>query len=214
MEDAQPKKTPRMDISNEVEVEETSTEIFDLDTTTTDCGDCDSSSEKTTSVKIISIEEDDHETVITTTTQNPTTVDFTEYTSTVDSESETTTAMAEDITTEKQLVTVTESDLDLDADIATEIPLTLNEVEDSPSDSEKQSPEDGGVHEFDCKEVEHNLVNAATDQIPLQCILRNGDEPKTVFIVINKDGVDTKRLFDKNIKVVVKDLMIMDISPK
>merc|ERR1712121_197799 len=90
-------------------------------------------------------------------------------------------------------------------DISTEISITLNEID-------SDIPKDSGTHEFDCKEIDHNRVNAGEDQIPLECILRNGDEPKTVYIVINKEGVNTRRLFDKNVKVVVKDLMIMDIS--
>lgn len=95
-------------------------------------------------------------------------------------------------------------------DISTELPIILNEVDVDDNESEKES----GIHEFDCKETDQSRVNANDSQLPLECILRGGDEPRTVYIVINKDGVNTKRLFDKNVKVLVKDLMIMDISPK
>merc|ERR1711971_757576 len=79
------------------------------------------------------------------------------------------------------------------------------------------APEDGGMHEFDCSEfTDAELAFADPNQIPLECRLRpkDGGEPKTVYILIPKEGLDLTRLFDKNVKVVVKDLMIMDISPK
>jgi len=85
------------------------------------------------------------------------------------------------------------------------------------SESEEEEPEDGGMHEFDCSEfTDAELAFADPNQIPLQCRLRpkEGGEPKTVYILIPKQGLDLTRLFDKNVKVVVKDLMIMDISPK
>merc|ERR1719500_1651366 len=98
---------------------------------------------------------------------------------------------------------------------------TSAEEEKSPeSESEEGTtlaPEDGGMHEFDCSEfTDAELAFADPNQIPLECRLRpkEGGEPKTVYILIPKEGLDLTRLFDKNVKVVVKDLMIMDISPK
>merc|ERR1712212_346335 len=79
------------------------------------------------------------------------------------------------------------------------------------------APEDSGMHEFDCSEfTDAELAFADPNQIPLECRLRPKDagEPKTVYILIPKEGLDLTRLFDKNVQVVVKDLMIMDISPK
>merc|ERR1711892_1591938 len=82
-------------------------------------------------------------------------------------------------------------------DISTELPITLNEVDVDNNEPSKES----GVHEFDCKEIDQSRVNAHESQLPLECILRDGDEFKrTVYIVIDKEGVDTKRLLDKNIK--------------
>jgi len=90
-----------------------------------------------------------------------------------------------------------------------------NEVTDEEEDREDE--EDEGKHEFDCTEMSAD-ANSFTgpDQIPLECKLRpkGQEKPQTVFIVINKEGIDTNRLFNKNVKVVVKDLMVMDISPK
>jgi len=98
---------------------------------------------------------------------------------------------------------------------------TSAEEEKSPeSESEEGTtlaPEEGGMHEFDCSEfTDAELAFADPNQIPLECRLRpkEGGEPKTVYILIPKEGLDLTRLFDKNVKVVVKDLMIMDISPK
>merc|ERR1712180_509211 len=92
------------------------------------------------------------------------------------------------------------------------------EVTSSPVDEGTTlAPEDAGMHEFDCSEfTDAELAFADPNQIPLQCRLRpkEGGEPKTVYILIPKQGLDLTRLFDKNVKVVVKDLMIMDISPK
>merc|ERR1712072_1590387 len=98
---------------------------------------------------------------------------------------------------------------------------------DAPSAEEEQSPEveegttlapeDDGMHEFDCSEfTDAEFAFADPNQIPLECRLRpkEGGEPKTVYILIPKQGLDLTRLFDRNVKVVVKDLMIMDISPK
>ena len=106
----------------------------------------------------------------------------------------------------------------------TEQPKDGEDTTDASSAPESESeegttlaPEDGGMHEFDCSEfTEAVLAFADPNQIPLECRLRpkEGGEPKTVYILIPKEGLDLTRLFDKNVKVVVKDLMIMDISPK
>merc|ERR1719222_284109 len=96
---------------------------------------------------------------------------------------------------------------------------TIDAVEEEKPEEEGTTlaPEDAGMHEFDCSEfTDAELAFADPNQIPLQCRLRpkEGGEPKTVYILIPKQGLDLTRLFDKNVKVVVKDLMIMDISPK
>merc|ERR1719220_678411 len=91
------------------------------------------------------------------------------------------------------------------------------EEENPEEEGTTLAPEDAGMHEFDCSEfTDAELAFADPNQIPLQCRLRpkEGGEPKTVYILIPKQGLDLTRLFDKNVKVVVKDLMIMDISPK
>merc|ERR1711902_399707 len=96
---------------------------------------------------------------------------------------------------------------------------TIDAAEEEKPEEEGTTlaPEDAGMHEFACSEfTDAELAFADPNQIPLQCRLRpkEGSEPKTVYILIPKQGLDLTRLFDKNVKVVVKDLMIMDISPK
>merc|ERR1711902_284729 len=96
---------------------------------------------------------------------------------------------------------------------------TIDAAEEEKPEEEGTTlaPEDAGMHEFDCSEfTDAELAFADPNQIPLQCRLRpkEGGEPKTVYILIPKQGLNLTRLFDKNVKVVVKDLMIMDISPK
>jgi len=102
-------------------------------------------------------------------------------------------------------------------DMSTETPESQDKTEsDTAAEATTLAPEDGGMHEFDCTEItDAELAFAAPDQIPLECRLRSrSGVPRTVFIMIPKQGLDTTRLFDRNVKVVVKDLMIMDISPK
>merc|ERR1719410_1184865 len=95
--------------------------------------------------------------------------------------------------------------------------IDAGEEEKPEEEGTTLAPEDAGMHEFDCSEfTDAELAFADPNQIPLQCRLRpkEGGQPKTVYILIPKQGLDLTRLFDKNVKVVVKDLMIMDISPK
>merc|ERR1719481_168131 len=87
---------------------------------------------------------------------------------------------------EETVITTTAQPI-LKKDISTELPITLNEVDIDETPSRDEIDE-SGVHEFDCKETESSRVNGA--------------EPRTVYIVINREGVDTNRLFDKNVKVV------------
>jgi len=71
--------------------------------------------------------------------------------------------------------------------------------------------DDAGVHEFDCVEVGQEQVATAEGQIPMECTQMDGEERKHIYLVINKNQVDPELLFAKNVKVVVKDFMVMDI---
>merc|ERR1712106_852651 len=68
-------------------------------------------------------------------------------------------------------------------------------------------------HEFLCKE---SIVSDDESDIPLECVLTNGDEERTVVIVIPRDslGGERDKLFNKNVKIVVKDFMVMERSPR
>merc|ERR1712106_1315858 len=68
-------------------------------------------------------------------------------------------------------------------------------------------------HEFLCKE---SIVSDEESDIPLECVLTNGDEKRTVVIVIPRDslGGERDKLFNKNVKIIVKDFMVMERSPR
>jgi len=67
--------------------------------------------------------------------------------------------------------------------------------------------------ELDCKELE----GSQNSDLPLRCSLKvKVDDGRTAFVLFQDDGNDRdfSRFFDKNVKVVVKEWMVMDISPK
>ena len=78
--------------------------------------------------------------------------------------------------------------------------------------------ESGGVHEFSCVEVGQDTIATSPDQIPMRCtaevMAEEEKTPRQIYIVISKNQVEESQLFAKNVKVVVKDFMIMDVSPK
>merc|ERR1712096_11211 len=68
------------------------------------------------------------------------------------------------------------------------------DAEDSPqTDDDTKQP----VHEFDCKEILSGQLGTATGQIPLECVVRSGEEPRTLYFVINEAeiGGDISRLW-------------------
>merc|ERR1711874_803405 len=70
-----------------------------------------------------------------------------------------------------------------------------------------------GDHEFLCKD---SAKTDADSDVPLECVLTNGEDERTVVIVIPRDslGGDREKLFNKNVKIVVKDFMVMERSPR
>eukprot|EP00092_Neocalanus_flemingeri_P080117 GFUD01099904.1.p1 GENE.GFUD01099904.1~~GFUD01099904.1.p1 ORF type:complete len:1109 (+),score=396.10 GFUD01099904.1:107-3433(+) len=96
----------------------------------------------------------------------------------------------------------------------TDIIDDISDPEDSAqTDEDTKQP---GVHEFDCKEILSGQLGTGEGKIPLECVVRGGQKPRTLYFVINELDIsgDISRLWDDNVKVVVKDLMVMDISPK
>jgi len=67
--------------------------------------------------------------------------------------------------------------------------------------------------EFVCKESNPGVEDS---DIPLKCVLSNGENERTVVIVLSKEslGVTREKLFDKNVKLIVKDFMLMERSPR
>ena len=67
--------------------------------------------------------------------------------------------------------------------------------------------------EFLCKDSKPGVEDS---DIPLKCVLSNGENERTVVIVLSKEslGVTRDKLFDKNVKLIVKDFMLMERSPR
>jgi len=103
-------------------------------------------------------------------------------------------------------------------DTIIEATTAVIEVESSTDNQESELDtttvsSEHGDHEFLCKE---SIVGDEESDIPLECVLTNGDEERTVVIVIPRDslGGDRDKLFNKNVKIVVKDFMVMERSPR
>merc|ERR1712032_1364228 len=71
-----------------------------------------------------------------------------------------------------------------------------------------------GSHELLCQEMSSpsSPNNSPADHLPLKCHLLNSTDQRTVTILIDKQKVDIDRLFAKNVKVIVKELMVMDVE--
>ena len=100
------------------------------------------------------------------------------------------------------------------------VEATTAVIEDESSTDNQESELDTttvssehGDHEFLCKE---SIVGEEESDIPLECVLTNGDEERTVVIVIPRDSLGGQRdkIFNKNVKIVVKDFMVMERSPR
>ena len=98
---------------------------------------------------------------------------------------------------------------------ATKIPPETEE-DTQPMLTDSPAVDADTKHEFDCEELSPGKLGTAQNQIPLACVARGGEKPRTLYFVINEDEIagDISRLWDENVKVVIKQLMVMDISPK
>ena len=87
-------------------------------------------------------------------------------------------------------------------------------VPDSPSIDPKDSTSD--KREFDCEELPCGELDTTPEEIPLKCSFRDGLKPRKVYLVIEASKLtgENSRFWEENVKVVIKDLMVMDISPK
>ena len=74
-----------------------------------------------------------------------------------------------------------------------------------------------GIYEFDCDAP--GEVEEGEKELALECKIRNGEkvvEKRTVYIVIAKTSIegDISRIFDDNVRLVVGEVVVEDISPK
>merc|ERR1719334_2803366 len=90
----------------------------------------------------------------------------------------------------------------------------IGAVEEDDDDAVTETvPTEGEDEEFICKEA---TTNEGKD-VPLECVLnKDGADKRTVILVIPHDALGDRRekLFDKNVKIIVKNFMIMERSPR
>jgi len=210
--DDAPTKAPRFDTENELKEDDT-TNAPDVDETTnaaefTTLNPIVDDAE-TTTVAIISIEETDDEVTIVTTAKPYIQEDVEGNENTVEQEITTADDIIEQSTEsliEEENPTESETS---DTDISTTT-HSVQEEETTTTPSDEYSDHD---HEFLCKE---SSVSDDKSDVPLECVLTNGEDKRTVFLVIPGDslGGDRNKLFNKNVKIVVKDFMIMERGPR
>merc|ERR1712110_664473 len=88
-------------------------------------------------------------------------------------------------------------------------------TDDAESTTEAEATTETVDQSFLCKATDDS-VDASGD-LPMSCKHMDGDEDKTVMLLIPKEvlgDISLTRLLDKNVKIVVKDFMIMDRSPR
>merc|ERR1712038_1996622 len=186
-------KGPRMDTSSETEAETTTATIIEVPAATSEASiDSDSlvtegvPEETTTAlpVTVIGVQEDDD--TVTIVTMRPTTEDDMSG----DGEGSTTT-MQSIIDDETATTTVA-------ADTTTTAPTAA-----------------AADQEFLCTHTQNDTDTSG--DLPMNCTQMEGEEKKTVMLLIPKEvlgDISLTRLFDKNVKIVVKDFMVMDRSPR
>merc|ERR1712152_8216 len=93
------------------------------------------------------------------------------------------------------------------------ITTTVQSEEEKEDTTTLRSGYENPDQEFLCKE---SFKSDENSDIPLACILTNGEDERTVLIVIpgNSLGGDRNKLFNKNVKIVVKDFMVMERGPR
>ena len=125
-----------------------------------------------------------------------------------------TTTLKEMLTT-MEVVAISESDDDitvvttqrsrLDEEAFTDTTTTTTTVQ--PKAAERQD------EQFLCQPVQ---TGDDSGDLPMKCEHISGDQEKSVMLLIPRDVIGDRqnRLFDKNVKIVVRDFMLMDRSPR
>merc|ERR1712025_881442 len=202
-------KAPRFDTENELnEGDTTPTPEVDNMTITAELTTLNPLVDDTesTTVAIISIEETDEDVTIVTTAKPNVTADDDEDTENTNEQETTTSENIIEDATEPQLEVETTMDEETSNDAITTTVQSEEEKEDTTTPrSEYENPD----QEFLCKE---SFKSDENSDIPLECTLTNGEDERTVLIVIPGDslGGDRNKLFNKNVKIVVKDFMVME----
>merc|ERR1711902_458642 len=104
--------------------------------------------------------------------------------------------------------------------VSTTTSSTSQETTTSLEDDQEPSATDDAESTTTQAEVnDQNFLCTATDEsvdasgdLPMSCKHMDGDEEKTIMLLIPKEilgDISLTRLFDKNVKIVVKDFMIM-----
>merc|ERR1719471_1811977 len=178
------------DTESTSEIEETGTGVPALDDPTTTVKSEEDEIEETTPEKLPRF--DDPETTPLIIEVEPVTTD-----SSIDSLS---------LVTDKEMTTLAESEETTKADPSLVTVVTVEEDDDMVT-IVTMRPTTG----FTEDDIENN------EDVPMECTHMDGDEEKTVLLIIPRDSlgdITLDRLFDKNVKIIVKDFMIMDRSPR
>ena len=133
---------------------------------------------------------------------------------------------AEDVTTEgpmvevettsmKQMVEVTTVEVmsETEADM-TMVTTVRPRLEEAVTTTVSPVEEDGADQEFLCQPAGSQ---SDSGDLNMNCVHTTGDQDRTVMILIPRDvigDISLDRLYDKNVKIVVKDFMVMDRSPR
>eukprot|EP00088_Acartia_fossae_P036367 TRINITY_DN3756_c0_g1_i6.p1 TRINITY_DN3756_c0_g1~~TRINITY_DN3756_c0_g1_i6.p1 ORF type:complete len:1426 (+),score=431.11 TRINITY_DN3756_c0_g1_i6:319-4596(+) len=117
------------------------------------------------------------------------------------------------VTTIAPVTSDSQDDQDMEATTLPSVTAT-DSTSAADSTTTAETPIESGEHEFDCEELAEGDLNTSADQIPMKCTQLDGSTRRRVYLVISKSQVNPETLFAKNVKVVVKDLMVMDISPE
>merc|ERR1712079_929160 len=185
-------KGPRMDTSSETEAETTTATIIEVPATTSEASiDSDSlvtegvPEETTTALPVTVIGVQEDGDTVTIVTMKPTTEDDMSG----DVEGSTTT-MQSIIDDETATTTVA-------------------------ADTTTTAPAAAADQEILCTQTQNDTDTSG--DLPMNCTQMEGEEKKTVMLLIPKEvlgDISLTRLFDKNVKIVVKDFMVMDRSPR
>merc|ERR1711915_1136432 len=133
---------------------------------------------------------------------------------------------SEEVTTEKIIEMVETTSMEPSVEMTTVEVVAISEEEDELSLMTTVRPRldesvvrttvqpVGEDQEFLCHPA------AGPDQkgdMPMSCVHLSGDEERSIMLLIPREvigDISLNRLFDKNVKIVVRDFMVMDRSPR